>query len=81
MPAHAWRVMDGVTDNERDILDFGVPEAIVVHRPFDLLETFDGPGSGEILEEKAGGRKEGVSGAFGCCRYGGEILEPVVKFA
>lgn len=81
MPAHARRVVNWVTHNEWDILDFGVPEAIVVHPPFDLLETLDGPGSGEILEEKTGGRKEGVTGAFRCCRYGGEILEPVIKFA
>lgn len=81
MPAHTWRVVDRVSDNERDILDFGVPEAIVVHCPFDLLEAVDGPGSGEILEEKARGGEEGVPGAFGCCCNGGEILKPVFKFA
>lgn len=80
MPAHAGGVVNRVPDNEWDILDFGIPEAIVVHRPFDLLETVNGPRSREIFEEKARGGKEGVSGPLGCCCNGGEILEPVVSF-
>ena len=53
MPAHAGGVVNRVSDNEWDILNFGIPEAIVVHRPFDLLETVDGPRSGEMFKEKA----------------------------
>lgn len=79
MPAHAGGVVNGVSDNECEVLDFGIPEAIVVHRPLDLLETFNGPRSREIFKEKAGGGKEGVSGPLGCCCNGGKILEPVVS--
>lgn len=69
--------MNWVSDNEWDVLDFGIPEAIVVHRPLDLLETFNGPRSREIFEKKAGSCKEGVSGPLGGCCNGGEILKPV----
>lgn len=77
MPTHARGVVNGVSDNEWDVFDFGIPEAIVIHSPLDLFETFNRPRSREIFEEKAGSGKEGVSGPLGCCCNRGEVLEPV----
>ena len=75
MPAQAWSVVHGVSHDEGEVLDFGVPEAVVVHCPFHGFEALDGVGSGEVLEEEAGGGEEGVSGSFWGCGDGGEELK------
>lgn len=65
-----------VRDDQGQILDLGVPEALVVHAPPDLAEPLERVlFRREVLPEQAGRGEERVAGALGGDGVGGEELE------
>jgi hypothetical protein len=69
--------MDWVPDNERQVFQLRIPEAIVVHAPSCGLKALSGIWSGKILEEETGRGEKGVSCPFRRCSDGGKVLKPL----
>lgn len=60
MPAHAGGVILGVAHDQVQVLDLGVPEAIVVHCPLDRFEPLYRIRRGQVLEKEPRRREERV---------------------
>ena len=76
MPAHAGRIVQWVADDERQVPEFGVPEAVVVHAPLYGFQAGHGIGVREVLEEETGGGEEGEACSSGGGGDTGEELKP-----
>lgn len=77
MPSHAGRVVDGMSDDQVYIFDFGVPEPVVVHGPLGRLEPLDGVRGRKVLEKEARRGEKGESRPFGGRGDGSKVLESI----